>query len=91
MNRPHPKHFSCLTDFLGAVGRFDRGESAPAIYAGYQEGFEDVGGFDCYHLTADIPGHPQGSTVSAETLTQLGYHVPTKTAPHLVSPRPTKE
>jgi hypothetical protein len=35
-----------------------------------------VEGFELYNLTADIPGHPTGSTVSGKTLTDLGYDLP---------------
>lgn len=31
-----------------------------------------------YNLTADIPGHPKGSTVSAQTLTKAGFTLPPK-------------
>ena len=45
---------------------------APATFRGWQE---RPGGepFALYDLTEDVPGHPQGSTVSAETLRGLGY------------------
>lgn len=33
-----------------------------------------------YHLIDDIPGHPKGSTVSADTLTKAGYVLPDETA-----------
>lgn len=53
--------------------------SAPAVFIGYQEGLpatdtrDAVPGFALYNLTADIPGHPVGSTVSADTLRAAGF------------------
>jgi hypothetical protein len=49
---------------------------APAVYVGRQDGAGIFDDFDLYNLTADIPGHPEGSTVSAETLERAGYRLP---------------
>ena len=49
---------------------------APAIYAGTQEGFGTIPPFRLYNLTANIPGHPAGSTVSDQTLLAAGYRLP---------------
>lgn len=49
---------------------------APAVFAGRQEGIGRIPDFDLYNLTAAIPGHPEGSTVSAETLERAGYRLP---------------
>lgn len=48
----------------------------PAVYLGEQQGWGDQPGFHLYNLTAPIPGHPAGSTVSGDTLTRLGYPLP---------------
>jgi hypothetical protein len=53
---------------------------APAKFIGRQDGLGVIEGFDLYLLTADIPGHPMGSTVSAQTLTRLGFRLPPKAA-----------
>jgi len=49
---------------------------APAKYAGWQETL-DGKGFALFNLTEDIEGHPIKSTVSAKTLRDLGYRLPT--------------
>jgi hypothetical protein len=49
---------------------------APAVYVGCQDGCGVVESFKLYNLTADIPGHPVGSTVSEQTLVAAGYIVP---------------
>lgn len=49
---------------------------APARFAGRQQCNGIVPDFDLWTLTAAIPGHPEGSTVSSETLERLGYAVP---------------
>lgn len=49
---------------------------APAEFFARQSGFGIVPDFDLYNLTADVPGHPVGSSVSAQTLTRLGYRLP---------------
>ena len=48
---------------------------APALYAGHQDGFGITEGFDLWLLTASIPGHPEGSSVSTQTLVAVGYRV----------------
>jgi len=65
--------------------------TAPAVFIGWQERpakihrdesciwFEQRGPVALYNLTADIPGHPAGSTVAAETLAKAGYEVPPAT------------
>ncbi len=50
-------------------------ELAPATYATTQD-FGAAGKVELYTLTKDIPGHPEGSTVSRETLEKAGYEVP---------------
>ena len=49
---------------------------APATYLGRQHGTERIPDFDLYLLTADVAGHPIGSTVSEMTLRELGYALP---------------
>lgn len=48
---------------------------APAVYVGTQR-VDGKDAFTLWTLTADIPGHPAGSTVSDVTLRKLGYEVP---------------
>ncbi len=52
---------------------------APAEFIGVQE-MPGGPGFDLYNLTADIPGHPKGSSVSRETLEKAGFTVPARPA-----------
>lgn len=58
---------------------------APAVYVGLQEGLPAAGGrpavpgFEIFNLTADIPGHSKGSTVTRETLEKAGFDVPPRT------------
>ena len=51
---------------------------APATFLGYQkfdhQGFELP--LELWTLIADIPGHPENSTVSRRTLEKAGYVVP---------------
>ncbi len=54
----------------------EKKEAAPAVYIGHQEGFGNHPGFDMFNLTRDLPGHPEGSTVSRQTLEEAGFHVP---------------
>ncbi len=42
-----------------------------ADHAGFQSGSGSFPGFDLYNLKKDIPGHPAGSTVSADTITEF--------------------
>lgn len=49
---------------------------APATFVVTQD-FGAAGKVDLYNLTADIPGHAAGSTVSRETLERAGFEVPT--------------
>lgn len=49
---------------------------APATYLGFQEGFGSVHGFHLFNLTADVTGHPTGSTVSDGELLKLGFRLP---------------
>ena len=54
--------------------------TAPAVFAFTQEAVTLLGKFhfpamECYNLTADIPGHPKGSTVTRKTLEDAGYSV----------------
>jgi hypothetical protein len=51
---------------------------APAVFAFRQPAYGSLTGFDCYNLTADVPGHPKNSTVSEHTLRKLGYYVPAR-------------
>ena len=51
---------------------------APATFLGYQK-LEDArcsAVYELWVLTADIPDHPQGSTVVRETLEEAGFLVP---------------
>lgn len=52
--------------------------SAPVEFVGIQEGAYPGQEFELYNLTQDIEGHPEGSTVSRETLEKAGYEVPAK-------------
>jgi hypothetical protein len=50
--------------------------AAPAVFFGIQKWdglFPDTA---LFNLTADVAGHPVGSTVSAQTLERLGFAVP---------------
>ena len=49
---------------------------APAVYVGRQEGIGSIPAFDLWNLTADIPGHNEGSTVASKTLIEAGYRLP---------------
>ncbi len=51
---------------------------APVEYLGIQqiENNPSDKDFHLWNLTKDIPGHPEGSTVTSETLKKLGYEVP---------------
>ena len=51
----------------------------PAYFIGRQEGSDGIADFDLYNLTEDIPGHPEGSTVTRSTLEAAGFHVPPRT------------
>lgn len=51
-------------------------EVAPAVFVGVQHGFDEVPDLALYNLTADIEGHIEGSTVSADTLIKRGYALP---------------
>lgn len=55
--------------------------AAPAKFCGIQDGAGILPSFALYHLTAAIPGHPQGSTVSAQTLERAGYRLPSTPLP----------
>lgn len=57
---------------------------APAEFIGVQE-MPGGPGFDLYNLTADIPGHPKGSSVSRETLEKAGFTVPPRPAAQPIS------
>ena len=51
---------------------------APATFLGYQK-VDDQGRelpLELWTLIADIPGHPENSTVSRRTLEEAGYKVP---------------
>lgn len=56
--------------------------TAPAVFAFQTEevtvGTRHFPSMDCYNLTADVPGHPKGSTVTRRTLEALGYYVPAR-------------
>ena len=61
-----------------------KGTPAPAEFIGIQEGLPARGNrpavadIELYNLTADIPGHPAGSSVSRETLEKAGFKVPVR-------------
>ena len=57
--------------FMPSVGA----ENEHATYQGQQDDMQG-GSFGLYNLKHDIPGHPQGSTVSEETLQKAGLPVP---------------
>lgn len=48
---------------------------APAVFVGWFRGNGLFPDFALWELTADIPGHPKGSSVSTDTLLQAGYRV----------------
>lgn len=48
---------------------------APAYYIGRWKGTNGIEDFDLYNLTEEIPGHPQGSTVSGKTLEAAGFQL----------------
>jgi hypothetical protein len=43
---------------------------------GFQPGYADQPGFELFNLDEAIPGHPKGSTVSAESIKKAGYRMP---------------
>jgi hypothetical protein len=49
---------------------------APAIYRGPQKDLAGKIRFHWWDLTAGIPGHPAGSTVSDRTLLDAGFSLP---------------
>ena len=59
---------------------------APATYLGYQEGLPAFGGrpavpgLKLWNLTAAVGEHPEGSTVSTQTLHAHGYQTPAEHA-----------
>ena len=48
---------------------------APATFLGVQEGWGSLPPIELWNLTADLEGHPVGSTVSRETIEALGYYL----------------
>lgn len=48
---------------------------APAEFIGHQRGVEGWPPLELWNLTADIPGHCVGSTVSRQTLLKAGFVV----------------
>lgn len=51
---------------------------APAYFVGIQDGFGFMPAFELYTLTGPLGGHPEGSTVSRETIEKHGYSVPSR-------------
>lgn len=53
---------------------------APATFLGHQDDLVDEAahGFDLWNLTEDIPGHPEGSSVTSATLLRLGFRLPAR-------------
>lgn len=49
---------------------------APAKFLGVQPCYGFQPDIELWNLTADIPGHPTGSSVARETLEAAGYFVP---------------
>jgi hypothetical protein len=52
---------------------------APAEFLGVQDcgpEFPELPKIELWNLTADIPGHPRGSTLSRETITKAGFVLP---------------
>lgn len=65
------------------LGLAEKGNVAPAKYLGAMQ-IGDVPSpqdLQLYNLTADIPGHPKGSTVSDKTLLNEGFTLPKAEAP----------
>jgi hypothetical protein len=54
---------------------------APAEFLCVQAGFGIVPDFELWNLTAPIPGHPTGSSVSRQTLLAAGFRVPAPVSP----------
>lgn len=52
--------------------------TAPAYFVGIQDGFGFMPSFELYTLTGPVGGHPEGSTVSRQTLEKYGYSVPSR-------------
>lgn len=50
--------------------------SAVAYYKGWQFGFGACKGFALYNLSVPVGIHPEGSTITEETLNRYGYSAP---------------
>lgn len=62
------------------------GAAAPAEFVGIQEGIPGkIADMELFNLTADIPGHNAGSTVTRKTLEEAGYKVPEQAKAEVVS------
>jgi len=48
------------------------------IFKGIQPGFDEFPALALYDLTADIEGHPKGSTVTRPTLEEYGFVLPSE-------------
>ena len=73
-----------VTDAISAArqqypGGISPPRQAPASFLGEQERLSGPP-LQLFNLTADVTGHPKGSTVSRETLERLGYVVPGRQA-----------
>lgn len=68
-----------MTDHLCDMDAADRVMGvkalAPATYCG-RMGDDECGYLELWDLTADVDGHPKGSTVGENTLRRLGYAIP---------------
>ncbi|MBE7538476.1 MAG: hypothetical protein HS122_08695 [Opitutaceae bacterium] len=56
---------------------------APAVFHGIQDGFGVFPSIELWNLTANIPGHPEGSTISRQTLEKHGFFVPAAPLQHV--------
>ena len=54
----------------------DTAPLAPVVWAGWQDCQGLMADFEQWTLTAEIPSHPVGSTLSRQTLKEWGYTVP---------------
>ena len=66
-----------LCDLNAADRVMEWKEVAPATYCG-RMGDAEIGYVELWDLTADIPNHPVGSTVSETTLRQAGFAIPNR-------------
>lgn len=64
----------CLTGPADAPGVPGPGD-VPATFLGWQDAWDGTPPYALWNLTAEVGGHPAGSTVATDTLTRAGYVV----------------